>query len=466
MKTSIRLINISLVILAVTSLSSCTKDTVNNGNGTAEFSLNLPVAVSQLKSATSDSGIVSYQLLISIEDLKGNSILSDKLIPLYAFGTGFVSDKLEIKAGDFKLTKFMVMNPSGAIIYASPLTGSPLAYLANKPLPMIFNIVPDKVTTVLPEVLVVGDQSPTQFGYATFGVQIIKPLDFYTLCILDNPSVTATTQMTNAKLTVSDNKGWTYSFTLAAAVNHLIIRGAENYTFLLEKEGYAPQKLQFTSKQLIAATKDNPLVLKIPVGTTTTQILFFQPGPDGGKDAMISNIDPDKNFGTYTYFEASYMTAEPTVTVMRTRRSLIWFDLSALPKSAIIKKVVLKLFYDVPIPWDSTIFVLSNATAPKPYGVIQQIIEPWEENKVTWNNQPKTTEVNQVFIQPFIRSTNFIEVDVTGLIVLPVSNVLPNNGMLLKLSSNEKFKGFRFTSSDFSEASMRPQLSVQFTLSQ
>jgi len=466
MKTSIRLMYAILIILAVTGLSSCIKDKGNNGIGTAEFSLNLPDGLSQLKSTTTDSAVVSYQLMVSVVDMEGNSVLSDKLIPLYTFGTGFVSAKIEIKTGEFRLTKFMVMNPSGAIVYASPVTGSPLAYLTNKPLPITFTIFPDKVTSVLPEVLVVGDQSPAQFGYATFGVQIIKPLDFYTICILDNPLIMAPIQMTTAKLTISNNNGWIYSFNLVAAVNHLIIRGgSENYTFLLEKEGYASQKLQFTGNQLLEAKKENPLVLRIPVGTATTQILFLQPGPDDGKDAMISNLDPDKNFGAYKYFEATYMS-ESILTVMRSNRSLIWFDMSTLPKSAIIKKVILKLTYDLPIPWDSTIFVSGTAgtTVIKPCGVLQQIIEPWEENIVTWNKQPKTTELNQVFIAPFIRNVNFIEVDVTGLFVSTAANPLPNYGMLFKLNQNERFKGFRFASSDFAEPSMRPRLSVHYTL--
>lgn len=466
MKTSFRLIYILLFILAATGISSCTKDAGNNGIGTAEFSINLPDGLSQLKSATIDSGVVSYQLMISVADTKGNSVLSDKLIPLYTFGTGFVSAKIEIKTGEFRLTRFMVINPSGAIVYAAPVAGSPVAYLTNKPLPITFNINTDKVTTVLPEVLVVGDKAPSQFGYATFGLQIINPLDFYTACVIDNPTLTTPATMITARLTISNNNGWICSFNLASIINHLIIKGgSENYTFLLEKEGYASQKFQFTGKQLLEATKENPLFLKFPLSPAVTQILFLQPGPDGGKDAMISNIEPEKNYGAYKYFEATYMTSESALTVMCSKRSLIWFDLSTLPKSAIIKKVVLKLFYDVPIPWDSTIVVSGNSVAPKPAGMLQQIVEPWEENKVTWNNQPKTTELNQVAIAPFVRNVNYIEVNVTGLFVSIAANPLPNFGILFKLNFNDKFKGFRFTSSDYTEASMRPKLSVQYTVS-
>ena len=175
--------------------------------------------------------------MVSVADTKGNSVLTDKLIPLYTFGTGFLSEKIEIKTGEFRLTKFLVINPTGAIVYATPMAGSPLAYLTKKPLPMTINIFPDKVTSVLPEVLVVGDQSPSQFGYATFGVQIINPLEFYTNCHLDNPLISAPIQMTTAKLTISDNSGWIYSFKLIAEANHLTIRGgSEKYTFLLKRK--------------------------------------------------------------------------------------------------------------------------------------------------------------------------------------------------------------------------------------
>ena len=94
----------------------------------------------------------------------------------------------------------MVINPSGAVVYAAPVAGSPLAYLATRPLPFNFNIFPNQVTKIMPEVLAVGDQTPDKFGYANFGVQIIKPLDILDMCaLLDNPLIMAPTQFTDCK---------------------------------------------------------------------------------------------------------------------------------------------------------------------------------------------------------------------------------------------------------------------------
>ena len=73
--------------------------------------------------------------------------------------------------------------------------------------------------------------------------------------------------------------------------------------------------------------------------------------------------------------------------------------------------------------FDSTYIKPDPSTGVEFYGaVLQQIIEPWDEHKVTWNTQPKTTDFNQVFISPFILNTNMIEVDVTGLFVNPGAN--------------------------------------------
>jgi hypothetical protein len=154
---------------------------------------------------------------------------------------------------------------------------------------------------------------------------------------------------------------------------------------------------------------------------------------------------------------------------MRSNRSLISFNLDTLPKSAVIKKVILTLWYDLPIPFDSTFIVNTDpSTGIAWYGaVLQQVVEPWEEFKVTWNTQPKSVEANQVYISPFIKNANVIEVNVTGLFVqnpnIDVVNY-PNYGMLFRLWPTERFPGFRFASSDYPMAGMRPRLTIYYTI--
>jgi len=467
MKALINFLYGLLIPLAVIGLWSCEKRTFDfAGKGKAEFALSMPEEGSKsLSGFALDDVVISYHIMISIEDMDGNVVIQDSLIPVYSFGTGFTSENVELKTGDYNLTKFLVINPAGEVIYAAPIEGSPLAYLVNKPLPLGFSIYADQVTRVAPEVLLVGDHTPDQFGYASFGMQIIRPLDFWTVCILDCPVCASPTQHTTANLTVYASNRWHYTFKLEAAINHLIIRGGSDiYYFILEKEGYLPQRLRFSAAELKATSKENPLVLKIPWDSNQWETLILQPGPDNGKDAMISNLEPDKNFGDYKYFEATFLT-EPILTVMRSNRSLIWFNLGQLPKSAVIKKADLQLFYDIPVPWNSDIFISGPVTSSLWYGgVLQQIVEPWEEDKVTWNTQPASIVANQVFISPFIRNCNFIEVDVTRLYV-PVQEIAaPNYGMFFKLWPTERFPGFRFASSDYTVETMRPKLTIYYTI--
>jgi hypothetical protein len=464
MKNSGRLLLLLLAVSTIVILYSCDKKVSSDKTavGMAEFSFNLNQA-NDAKSGTADSSMTSYQLMVSIEDLSGNPVLTDERIPVYAFGSGFISEKIEIKAGEYNLTKFIVIDPSGQVVFATPVEGSPLAYITRDPVPIYFSINPDQVTNVVPEVLVVGNYTPADFGYANFGVQIIKPLEFYAICYLDNPLIMAPTQITDAKLTVYSADGWYFSFYLKAEVNHLIIRGGSDvYTFVLEKDGYAAQTYQFSARELQNTTKEQPLGLKIPWGPQYNTI-ELQPGPEAGKDAMISNLDPEKNFGDYKYFETTFLT-EPVLTVMRSNRSLIYFKIDSLPIYATIQKVILRLAYDLPVPFDSIYIKPDPSTGVEFFGaVIQQIIEPWDEHKVTWNNQPETIEMNQVFLYPFIKNSNIIELDVTGLFLNPSASMLPNYGMLFRLWPDNKFPGFRFASSDFPDASMRPKLIIHFT---
>jgi hypothetical protein len=466
MKTSGRFLLLILAILPLLILSSCNKKSSfeRNVTGMATFSFNLNKQAVSAKSDSGGTGMVSYQLMVSISDLSGKPVLTDKMIPVYTFGSGFISEKIEIKAGEYNLTKFLVIDPAGQVVYATPVAGSPLAYITNDPLPIYFNVMPDQVTTVVPEVIAVGDYNPGDFGYTNFGINIITPLEFYAICYLDNPLIMAPTQITDAKLTVYSADGWTFTFYLKAEVNHLIIRGGSDYyTFVVEKDGYASQTYQFSPWELKNATKESPLGLKIPWGPQY-KVLEIQPGPEDGKDAMISNLEPDKNFGDNKYFEATFLT-EPVLTVMRSNRSLIAFSLDSLPKSALIQKVTLELSYDLPIPMDSTVIYPDPATGVSAYAaVLQQIIEPWDEHKVTWNNQPKTIEMNQVYLYPFIKNANIIDLDVTALFVNPSASALPNYGMLFRLWPDNSFPGFRFASGDYPVPSMRPKLIIFYTV--
>ena len=140
---------------------------------------------------------------------------------------------------------------------------------------------------------------------------------------------------------------------------------------------------------------------------------------------MITDLDPGENFGKHPYFAATFLS-EDVLAVMRTTRSLVRFSLTGLPKSARIERVILTLFYDLPVPWDcypcdSIRYLGDPSTGEFAWfgAVLQQVVEPWEEHEVTWEKQPGTIEANQVYISPFVKNANLLSVK-TSIICMTV----------------------------------------------
>lgn len=456
-----------LVILSAILLVSCEeKLTDKDAPGSITFSLNADMENSLLKAASNDTlPENSYQLMLSISDMNGNLVFEDELVPLYRFADGFTSARLEIKPGEYNLTKFLVINPMGEVIFASPLEGAPLAYLINNPLPLYFNINAEKVTRLIPEVLAVENNPPEDFGYASFGFQVVKPLTVYMMAINDDPRIMAPTRAIESKIEVYTDNGWSHKFALKATVNEVILRGGSNYYTIVAHSGnYEPVKMRVSIKELMATNKENPLLIKFNYQTMSKIVL--RPGPEDGKDATITDLNPERNFGNDIFFEATFKS-EPVLTVMRTKNSLVQYNLNSIPKSARIEKVMLRLYLTEVPQWDSTLYYLDATGSDFVwFGVVlQQVVEPWEEYKVSWSNQPKTIEANQVYVTPDIwRSNNIVDVDVTSLFV-PVQEIAaPNYGMMLKQYPSDQFPGLKFASSDYKVPEMRPELTVYYSM--
>jgi hypothetical protein len=463
-----KLINaLFLLILSAFLLVSCEeKLTDKDTPGSITFSLNADAESPILKATPNDSlPENSYQLMVSISDKNGSMIFEDELVPLYRFSDGFISARLDIKPGEYNLTKFLVINPMGEIIFASPLEGAPLAYLINNPLPLYFSIYADKVTKLVPEVLEVNDNPPEAFGYASFGFQVVKPLTVYLMAINDDPRIMAPTRAIEAKVEVYTENGWSYKFALKASVNKVILRGGSRYYTILAYSGeFDPVKMVVPIKELMETTIENPLLIKFSY--QNTQKIVLRPGPEAGKDATITDLNPERNFGDDIFFEATFKSEE-ILTVMRTKNSLVQYNLNDIPKSAKIEKVMLRLYLTEVPKWDSTLYYLDGTRSDFAwFGVVlQQIVEPWEEYKVNWNNQPKTIEANQVYVAPDIwRSSNIVDVDVSSLFVPMQEIAAPNFGMMLKQYPSNQFPGLKFASSDFKIPEMRPELTVYYSI--
>ena len=188
-------------------------------------------------------------------------------------------------------------------------------------------------------------------------------------------------------------------------------------------------------------------------GYTQTTITI-QPGADEGKDARVHSLGTYTS-GTTSEFEAMAWTYSGTPGV---ERSLIDFDFSQIPAGVTITDAKFSL-YDCDHPSDHH-STLSGTNA----SVLQRITSDWGENTVTWENQPSTTEVNQVFLNEITNEhQDYIDIDVTLLVQDIIDNLSSSYGFLFKLQTEEYYRSMVFASSDHTDSLKHPKLVITYT---
>lgn len=451
-----------LSALLLFAFSSCEKPIEPENNfGQLKFIFSANDFQDNLKSGGEKDSAGVYTLLISVEDDKGSLVLDKEPIALYWFSDGFVSKNVELKKGNYTLTEFMVVNRNGEVTYATPKVGAPLAYLVVKPLPVDFSISANASIGLRMEVIPVANHPAEEFGYINFGFSIVKPLTFYTAAYIDNQFMSYR-RLIKAQLSIYDPEGKHYQFKLDAKINELVIKAMRGqYIFVLKTDVYE-NKFMFVQEDLMNSSLKEPLYL--PLGDSTgIHEMLIRTSPENTKDALITDLYVNINFGNHALFAASFKS-ELGFTVMRTTRSLMSTDgiRRHLPKSATITKVELELtltgnMYD--LQTDSTKFKPAYA------GVLRQITEEWKEEGVTWSNQPKTIAANQVIIHydPWINSNKRIY-DISPLFVPMNKERSFDHGFMLSHYPEEIPGGIEFGSSDTKNENDRPLFKVYYTL--
>jgi hypothetical protein len=182
------------------------------------------------------------------------------------------------------------------------------------------------------------------------------------------------------------------------------------------------------------------LVLLLAENGWSQDTLILQPGPEG-KDAIITT-NYTQPFGNYPnmFAMAGTHNGEPFVC-----RSLIDFDLSSVPMGAYIIDARLSLYF------------ANNPANPHTHfgdngAFLQRVITPWEEDSVTWYNQPGTTVQNQVRLPKSQSPTqDYTDIDVTVLIQDILNDPENSYGILFRLQVEEMYRRLIFSSGDYED---------------
>jgi hypothetical protein len=147
--------------------------------------------------------------------------------------------------------------------------------------------------------------------------------------------------------------------------------------------------------------------------------------------------------------------------LLNVNRIAIDFNLSALPEEVTIDSALLSLYFNPTSPYKATMN-MDGHFGEKSF-VIERIIEDWDEDSITWNNQPATSSDNQVFISDYSDPLkDYVDLDVSQLITNAFQNDESSCGIMLKYLDEEPYKVNFFASSDHDSTALRPKLIVYY----
>jgi PKD repeat protein len=179
--------------------------------------------------------------------------------------------------------------------------------------------------------------------------------------------------------------------------------------------------------------------------------LVLQPGPEG-KDAKFCSITPDQSNGNVYSFVSMAWThsGEPG-----NHRSVIEFDLSDIPPGGEILNARLNLYFAI-MPGYPTQHTGNNES------YLQLITEEWQEETVTWNNQPSVTTEGQVYLPASTQPhQDYRNIDVTELIRKMYDEPQNYHGFLFRLITEEYYRCLVFASGDYmDDPALRPKLEI------
>ena len=136
---------------------------------------------------------------------------------------------------------------------------------------------------------------------------------------------------------------------------------------------------------------------------------------------------------------------------------MIDFDLSSIPSGVTIKSANLYL-YGVDNVSNGKHSQLSGSNE----SYLQRVTSSWDEMTVTWNKQPPTTAIEQVYIPANDTDMQDYTIDVTSHIQDMINNPETDYGFMIKVLTEDNYRALIFGSSDNPIVSKRPKLLITY----
>jgi len=184
----------------------------------------------------------------------------------------------------------------------------------------------------------------------------------------------------------------------------------------------------------------------------SVEIIEIRPGIEDGFDTEVRT---DRYYPIW--YEDDFISNAWTVGgEVFTQRSLIRFDLAAIPQKSEIVSARLSLFCNTE-SGHSQLHSGENAS------VLKRIISPWDQYNVIWNNQPDVTNTGAVFLPKSIsQNEDYLNIDVTEHIQYFKRNPELNYGFMFQLLDEYPYRALVFASSNHLNPMKRPLLVIEY----
>ncbi|MEP6648249.1 MAG: DNRLRE domain-containing protein [Saprospiraceae bacterium] len=188
------------------------------------------------------------------------------------------------------------------------------------------------------------------------------------------------------------------------------------------------------------------------VCTIAQVTLELQPGASDGKDSEVFSRQATSNYVS-NILRAEAWTFQGSPGVLR---SFFQFDLSSIPAGATIDSAYLYLYS----PNAPTTEIHSGSNA----AFLRRVTGDWQQSTITWNNQPSSSDVNQVLLPvSTAQFQDYGHINVRNLVTDMVHNPNSSFGFVFFQEVETPLRRMSFCSSDYPDDTKHPKLVVHYT---
>jgi len=203
-------------------------------------------------------------IVLSITKQNGDVVLDHEHLSILNVAGTQMTEPIELAAGNYKVTDFLLVNDDMEVLYATPRIGSTLSGAVETPLPYNFRVTKNNVSNVHMQVIDVQTSEPEAFGYASFHADIVRPLQISVFTEQNG-------QMVRTSATAYIINGWDWETSDTLQVIHLgakanvvpyKIEPDRPVSMMITKDGYESyRRTLFTYDELMAELAGEPLTV-------------------------------------------------------------------------------------------------------------------------------------------------------------------------------------------------------------